>query len=172
MKKSTRSESDFVSYPVVLWRNDCLIIANDAFNCNLTLQPGCKEVDFSPGKYYFRLSGCRKACFSPGMPFSFRLGCREACISPGTPSIVEGAALQQRVHPVISADPQNIHEDNVKVLTLSSRHRNGRNSRKTVREDDVKVPTLSSRDGRSGTPCRSAPRHKKRRPRRAASTVL
>jgi hypothetical protein len=36
-------------------------------------------------------------------------------------------------------------EDDVGVLTLSSRHRERRNGGETVREDDVEVLTLSSR---------------------------
>ncbi len=36
-------------------------------------------------------------------------------------------------------------EDDVRGLTLSSRHQNGRNEGKTVREDDVGGLTLSSR---------------------------
>ena len=40
---------------------------------------------------------------------------------------------------------ETVREDDVRVLTLSSRAGKGRNAGKTVREDDVGVPTLSSR---------------------------
>ncbi len=40
---------------------------------------------------------------------------------------------------------KTVREDDVGVLTLSSRHQEGRNGGKTFREDDVRLLTLSSR---------------------------
>ncbi len=82
----------------------------------------------------------------------------------GTPSknltsaiLSETGAIQIRTGAILSETGANIialnsREDDVGVLTLSSRQGEGRNGGETVREDDVGVLTLSSRqgDGRNG----------------------
>ena len=74
----------------------------------------------------------------------------------GTPSknrtsaiLSETGAIQIRTGAILNETGANIltlnsREDDLGVLTLSSRLRNGQNGAQTVREDDVGVLTLSS----------------------------
>ncbi len=55
-----------------------------------------------------------------------------------------GAILKETGANIIAL---NSREDDVGVLTLSSRYKEGGNGSETVREDDVRVLTLSSRQG-------------------------